>query len=55
MARTKPAEDSIPYKVGLIHMVQLLFEAVVKYFEVSSTAYTARFHRIGLLAGSCGT
>ena len=41
MARTKPAEHSIPYKVGLIHTVQRLFEAVVKHFVVSSTAYTA--------------
>ena len=47
VARTKPAEYSSPYKVGLIHTVQRLFKAVVKYFVVSSTAYTADFHRIG--------
>ena len=56
MARTKPAEYSSPYKVGLIHTVQRLFKAVVKHFVVSSTAYTADFHRFSfLLAGSCGT
>ena len=56
MARTKPAEYSSPYKVGLIHTVQRLFKAVVKHFVVSSTAYTADFHIFSfLLAGSCGT
>ena len=39
MDKTAPAECSSPYKVGLIHIVQRLFRAVVKYFVVSSTAY----------------
>ena len=47
MAKTKADEYSSPYKVGLIHMVQRLFKAVVQYFRFSNTAYTAGFHRIG--------
>ena len=47
MAKTKADEYSSPYKVGLIHMVQRLFKAVVQYFGFSNTAYTAGFHRVG--------